>query len=297
MLTITKDLNKANFVTHAGNFHADDVFSTVFLEKLYDNITLIRLKEYQDDKTKLAYDIGLGKFDHHEAGYNEKRPNGIHYCSFGLLWQESGLKYLNKIQVPNPEETFKVIDYLLINQIDAIDNGEFNLESAFNIYTISDIIELFRPEDNEDEDSCFKNAVKYASTLFDLIIKNSIKKVEAIEIIKKKIPEIKDNILILDTYIPYEFAIFYLNLNVDFVIYPSHRDCYAAHTIPTHYKGFQSKIPFNKNWAGLRNQELQKISGIKTAHFCHNNLFLFTSDTLEDALKGIEYSKINYKNK
>ena len=67
MITLTKNINEAQYVTHAGNFHADDVFSTVFLEKLFGNITLIRLKEYQDDGTKLAYDIGLGKFDHHGA--------------------------------------------------------------------------------------------------------------------------------------------------------------------------------------------------------------------------------------
>ena len=46
MLKITKDIKEATFVTHAGNFHADDVFATVFLHKLYDNITVIRLKSY-----------------------------------------------------------------------------------------------------------------------------------------------------------------------------------------------------------------------------------------------------------
>ena len=40
----------------------------------------------------------------------------------------------------------------------------------------------------------------------------------------------------LDEYIPYEFAIFYLNLDIDFVVYPSNRGGYAAHTIPTKYK-------------------------------------------------------------
>ena len=65
MIKIVSDLKEADFVTHAGNFHADDIFSTVFLEKLYKDMSLIRLKEYQDDKSKLAYDIGLGPFDHH----------------------------------------------------------------------------------------------------------------------------------------------------------------------------------------------------------------------------------------
>lgn len=292
MINITKNINEAQFVTHAGNFHADDVFSTVFLEKLYDNIIIIRLKEYIDDNSKIAYDIGLGKFDHHQKNYDKKRENGIHYCSFGLLWQEYGLKYLQKIKADNPEETFKVFDYLLVNMIDAIDNGEFNIKSDYNIYTLSDLINLFRPNYDEciEEDTCFIEATKFASNLFDLILKNAINKVKTIEIIKQKIPTIKNKILILEEYIPYEFAIFQLNLDINFVVYPSNRGGYAAHTVPSFYKGFKPKIPFNSNWAGLRDTELQKVSGIKTAKFCHNNLFLATADTQEDILKMIEKS-------
>ena len=78
------------------------------------------------------------------------------------------------------------------------------------------------------------------------------------------------------------------NLDVDFVVYPSNRGGYAAHTVPTQYKGFTPKIPFKKEWAGLRDKELQLVSGIKTARFCHNNLFLATADTLDDALKFIK---------
>lgn len=287
MITIAKTKEEAEFITHAGNFHADDVFSTAFLEKLHDNITLIRLNDYQDDGSKIAYDIGLGEFDHHQAGFDKKRANGIHYCGFGLLWQEFGRDYLKKINVEDIESTFKVFDYLLVTMIDAIDNGEFNIKSDFNVYTISTLIELFRPkfDENKNEDECFLEAVKFASTLFDLIMNEAISKVKIINIIKTKIPTIKDKILILDEYIPYEFALFELGLDVDFVVYPSNRGCYAAHTVPTYYKGFTPKIPFKKEWAGLRDRELQKVSGIKTARFCHNKLFLTTADTKEDALK------------
>ena len=152
MITLTKNIDEAKYVTHAGNFHADDVFSTIFLEKLFDNITLIRLKDYYDDGTKIAYDIGLGKFDHHGANFDKKRQNGIHYCSFGLLWQEYGLKYLEKIKVNNPCEVFRIFDYLLVSQIDAFDNGELILNCDYNLYLLSDLIELFRPNFNEDKD-------------------------------------------------------------------------------------------------------------------------------------------------
>ena len=107
---------------------------------------------------------------------------------------------------------------------------------------------------------------------------------------KEKAATIKNKILILDEFIPYEFSIFDLKLDVDFVIYPSNRGGYTVKTVPTKYKGFIPKVPFNAKWAGMRNQELAKISGIKTARFCHRNLFIACADTLEDTLKLIEYS-------
>lgn len=293
MITITNDINAAKFVTHAGNFHADDVFSTVFLEKLFGDITLIRLKEYNDDGTKLAYDIGLGKFDHHMPS-PKKRPSGIHYCGFGLLFQEYGLEYLKKINVDNPDTTFLVFDYLLVNGIDAIDNGEFTITSDFNVYPVASLIELFRPKygEEKDENECFLEAVNFARSVFDLILKEAISKVKVIEKIRTKISDIKDGILILDEFIPYEYALFYLNVadKVNFVIYPSNRGGYAAHTVPTKYKGFTPKIPFKKEWAGLRDKELQETSGIDSARFCHRTLFLATADTLEDAISLVKLS-------
>ena len=129
MITLTKDLSKAKFVTHAGNFHADDVFSTVFMSRMFGDITVIRLKDYNDnDDSKIVYDIGRGKFDHHQAEYDKKHDNGIHYCGFGLLWQEYGLEYLKKLNVNNPEDVFKVFDYLLVTNIDAFDNGEADID-------------------------------------------------------------------------------------------------------------------------------------------------------------------------
>ena len=289
MIRITTNLEEATFVTHAGNFHADDVFSTVFLERLYSDITLIRLKEYMDDGKKVAYDIGLGKFDHHGRDFDKERANGIHYCSFGLLWQKFGLEYLEKINVDNKERVFAILDELLVTHIDAFDNGEYNLDAPFNIYQLSGLIEFFRPKigTEDDENECFLKAVSFADTIFEEILQDAIVKARCITIIEHQASKIKDKILVLDEYIPYEYALFKLGLDVNFVVYPSNRGGYAAHTVPTKYKGFTPKIPFKKEWAGLRDEALRQVSGIKTARFCHNNLFLATADTLRDALEFI----------
>ena len=232
MIRITTNLEEATFVTHAGNFHADDVFSTVFLERLYGDITLIRLKEYTDDGKKVAYDIGLGKFDHHGRDFDKERANGMHYCSFGLLWQKFGLEYLEKINVDNKERVFAILDELLVTQIDAFDNGEYNLDAPFNIYQLSSLIELFRPKigTEDDENECFLKAVSFADTIFEEILQDANQKARCITIIEHQASKIKDKILLLDEYIPYEYALFKLGLDVNFVVYPSNRGGYAAHT-------------------------------------------------------------------
>ena len=295
MIKLTNNIDEATFVTHAGNFHADDVFSTMFLEKIFENIILIRLNDYKDDKTKLAYDIGLGKFDHHGHDFDKKRKNGIHYCSFGLLWQEYGLDYLKKIKVEYPEKTFKVLDELLVTGIDAFDNGEYSIDAPFNIYSLSTLIELFRPKfgQNENENDCFLKAVSFADIIFNQVLNDAISKVSVITKIEKLSKNIKEKVLVLNEYIPYEYAIFKLGLDVEFVIYPSNRGGYAVHTVPIKYKSFISKVPLKKEWGGLHDEQLQKISGIKTARFCHKNLFLATADTLEDAKRFVDETRKN----
>ncbi len=73
-IKITKQYNKANFVTHSGTFHVDDVISTVFLSKIFKEIKLIRVPSIENRNTnnKLVFDIGLGEFDHHQKNKNVK---------------------------------------------------------------------------------------------------------------------------------------------------------------------------------------------------------------------------------
>ena len=88
-IKLTKQYNKANFVTHSGTFHVDDVISTIFLSKIFNEINLIRVlsMENRSANNKLVFDIGLGEFDHHQKNRNGKRENGIYYSSIGLLWK------------------------------------------------------------------------------------------------------------------------------------------------------------------------------------------------------------------
>ena len=69
-------------LTHAGKFHADDVFGAAFLKIINPDIKIIRSNSVPNDFEGIVFDIGMGKFDHHMAD-NEVRECGIPYAAFG----------------------------------------------------------------------------------------------------------------------------------------------------------------------------------------------------------------------
>lgn len=86
----------ANGFTHAGKFHADDVFATALLQIVRPDIKITRGFVVPDDFDGIVYDIGFGMFDHHQEP-RETRPNGVPYAAsvccggcWGRGWSVSG---------------------------------------------------------------------------------------------------------------------------------------------------------------------------------------------------------------
>ena len=79
----------ANGFTHAGKFHADDVFATALLQILRPDIKITRGFVVPDGFDGIVYDVGYGMFDHHQEP-REYRANGVPYAAFGLLWRVLG---------------------------------------------------------------------------------------------------------------------------------------------------------------------------------------------------------------
>ena len=160
-IEIVANQKDANFITHAGTFHADEVMATVILLNRFDSIKLARVNEVIN-KDALAYDIGFGKFDHHQLDFNKTRENNIKYASCGLIWNEFGLSIAEKLNVLNPSEFISNIDKNLIMDIDRDDNGQsLNIEIPVKIQGIPNLISLFNPtwDDLESENKCFLDAL------------------------------------------------------------------------------------------------------------------------------------------
>ena len=287
MIKIVKDIKDANCITHSGTMHADEVFATAFLELYLENIKLIRVSNVPKDIAKdvLVYDIGRGKFDHHQDDV-DTRDNGIKYSSIGLLWKEYGKDYLKKNNIDNIDDVFKSIDKDLIEGIDAIDNGIFpEIEANYKVKTLSDVIKLFNPSSFTDEDEAtqFLKAEKFAKEIFIETMYNAIGKIKSKEIVNEIINKTDGPILELEEYLPYEEAILTNDKGNDllFVTYPSNRGGYAIKTIPKSIEDKTDRLLLPKSWAGLANEELEKVTGIEGVMFCHTNRFIATAKTKE----------------
>ena len=106
--------------THGSKFHSDDVFATAFLKIINPGIEIIRGFEVPEDFDGIVYDIGRGKFDHHQQD-KEYRDNGCPYAAFGLVWREFGEYYVGT-------EEAERFDHEFVQPLDESDNtGKSNV--------------------------------------------------------------------------------------------------------------------------------------------------------------------------
>lgn len=286
-IQLTKVFNKANCVTHSGQFHVDDIISTIFLSKIIEKIILIRVPSIENEnlKDKIVYDIGLGEFDHHQKNQNGQRKNGIYYSSIGLLWKKFGKKYLKSLKVKNIDKTFEYMDNELIQYIDANDNMQ---TEYLKNKILPDFVKLCNPQWNENisEDEAFINALKLADGFWNVYIKHAIAEVEAIEIICNKMDKCKECYLVLDKEMPYKKAIkLSNNKHIKYIIFKSRREGYDIRVI--------------EDSCELKNEIVQatdiniarKLSGVNELIYVDIHGKLCCTKTLESAIQIVKYNE------
>ena len=218
----------ANGFTHAGKFHADDVFATALLQILRPDIKITRGFTVPDDFDGIVYDIGFGMFDHHQEP-REYRANGVPYAAFGLLWRVLGPGLVGERQA-------RLIDENFIQPLDLNDNtGEQN--------SLCDAIGFFNPvwDSKEDQDACFFQAVAVAKQILEHQIDAANAVNRADEKVQQAYRNSRDGIVVLPYYLPWKNGLY--KTDALFVVYPSQRGGWSAQCVTDH-KTKRSKLPF-----------------------------------------------------
>ncbi len=286
---------------HGRDFHADDVFAVAILKLIYPKVKVIRTRD--EDKLKEAdaridvgnvYNPNTNDFDHHQKGGAGKRENGIPYAASGLIWKHFGKKLVSS------DDIFDYIDRRIIQYIDANDNGlDTYTTKKLSPYTIADFVDgLGPPRLNQSEElfnKYFKEAVSIITKLLKREIEAAKELIKAREKIREKIKKSNGEYLLLEEDIPFR-KIVTEESDIKYVIYPDPlEDYWCVLAIPVSLNTFENRKDLPKKWAGLIEKDLQRVTGVKDAKFCHNNLFFAIAKSKEGAIKLVELA-LNNKN-
>lgn len=291
---------------HNGIFHADDVFGVALMQSIYNDLEIIRTRDEELLKTcDIVSDVGNGKYDHHHVD-KIRRENGIPYCGFGLLWRDFGISYINAkfpdlSNLKEQQEVAEKVDTILIQQIDAQDNGVDVMTSQVPIMTLCDIIYTFIPTGaGEDEiEKGFFEAVEFAKKILYKITKKFVDSYENYRMIKNELKKQnvkQSHILVLEKSVPWKDTILELdrNENVLYVVYQDVTGSWCTQTVPKEANSFAARKDLPKKWGGLNNDDLSKLTGIENCTFCHPALFICGNKTKEGA---ISMAKVAVENK
>lgn len=266
--------------------------ATAILKEIYD-LEVVRTRDHKVLKElDLVYDVGGGEFDHHDI-QKVYRESGTPYAACGLIWRSFGKEVIqSKDQTLTPEEIdniFKYMDAVLMEGIDAIDNGLKTGEVEIPTMNITSIISGFNPpwDSNISEEAAFDKAVKFASSVLVNMLDQKLSVIRARGNVTdayehREMPEI----MVLDAYCPWGQTLQEIDTDKEvlFVVYPN-RDGYAVQTVRKGKGTMEARKDLPKAWAGKRDTELGEIIGVDDATFCHPARFIAGARSYESAME------------
>jgi uncharacterized UPF0160 family protein len=282
--------------THDGIFHADDVLAVATIGMVQP---LFEIKRSRDPEVwkqcDVLVDVGAEhdplrrRFDHHQRGRAGARENGVLYSSFGLVWKHYGERICGA-------EVAAIVDRELVQPIDALDNGQelyLNGTPAFEGirgYSFAKAISSLNPNWNEDGfkyiDDTFRNAVVFAGVLLERAIASAKAEHEALSTVRGAITASNGAPIIeLGKSLPWGDQVRDEAPHALFVVYPSETGTWMCQAVNAKAGTFESRKLLPEAWAGMRDAEFCKLSGVEDGVFCHPGRFICGAKSRDGAMK------------
>lgn len=290
-------------VTHSGGFHADELLSSAVLTRLFPEARIVRSRAPEwitPAADRIIYDVGGAYdaeariFDHHQRGA-PLRDDGQPFSSFGLVWKHFGRDYIASFDVPadHIERIHTAIDSNFVLPIDLVDNGAQSPSGPLAGLSLSSLLETLKPDfDNRDPDAdekAFHKALEIARSFLEAAVSRGAAKLRAETLVEEAIVAAgTGHILELPMGMPFRSAV--IKAGADqllFVVHPREKD-WCLTGIRRAEEGFELRADLPSAWAGLTNHDLEVVSGVEGATFCHNGRFIAAAKTREAALAMAE---------
>lgn len=285
--------------THNGKFHADEVMATAILMDLFPEATLLRTRDRNViEAADIAVDVGGGCFDHHQRGGNGARANGVAYSSIGLIWIDYGRRYLYEVtrrmfgDMIDSDAVGRIkakVDETIIQELDMVDNGVIKGKERMAT-CLSNVIGAMNcgwlpAAMSESEDVRFRRAQVTALQFLNDTIEGLCLKELAVMMLERDIQESPGEILLLGQFYPWQETLAQKEHGYKLCVFGSGAD-WKIQTIQdfdTEGVG-KTRMYLPEEWAGLQNEQLQEVTQVSGATFCHNGRFIGGASSKEAAL-------------
>ncbi len=275
--------------THDGMFHADEVTACALLI-LFGCVDRDRICRTRDPHLlgtcEYVCDVGgvyepeRKCFDHHQVSYQGP------FSSAGMV-----LSYLKQQQILSDEE-YQFFQGSIIRGVDDHDNGRSNQQVG--VCTFSHVIANFAPAEYrsspEELQRLFYEALDFTLGHLRRLHVRFLYNQSCRQVVAQQMDS-KESYLVFDEAIPWLESFFALggkNHPASFVIMPSQNHWKLRGIPPDLEHRMQVRIPMPLPWAGLLGEELQKVTGMPEAVFCHKGRFISVWETKEAALRAMQ---------
>ncbi|MBM3198058.1 MAG: MYG1 family protein [Chlamydiae bacterium] len=279
-----------SFGTHDGTFHADEVTACALLlcYKCIDKDKVVRSRRKELlEQCEYVCDVGgeyspeHKRFDHHQASYQGERS------SAGMVW--SYLREQGKVD----RFFYSFLQHTLIQGVDAHDNGKISQEPGVCTFSqmISNFVPIHYDAGEEEQNRAFFQAVDFVVGHLQRTIDRFLYTEQCKEKVRQAMSLHKEYLLFEES-LPWMDAFFSLRGEehpAQFVIMPSNGHWKLRGIPPSSEDRMQVRVPLPKEWAGLLEEELQTVSGIPGAIFCHKGRFISVWKTKEDVMNALAY--------
>ncbi len=275
--------------THGEVFHADEITACALLV-LYGLVDKTKIFRTRDtavlERCEFVCDVGgiydpaVKRFDHHQVSYQGN------LSSAGMI-----LLYLKERNIISADLYDYYNDSLVIG-VDAHDNGLVKLQIGFCSFSqvVSNFLPLHRESDPELMDQCFYEALDFVLGHLSRLKERFAEELHARTVIGKLMGQ-SDKYIVCDESLSWVEAFFAMGGEQHpalYIVMPSGKHWKLRAIPPTLDDRMNVRRPLPVKWAGLRDEALEKASGVPGAIFCHKGLFISIWETREAALRALK---------
>jgi uncharacterized UPF0160 family protein len=158
-------------------------------------------------------------------------------------------------------------------------------------FDIGEFFDAFSPtwkEEDKNVDDIFIQLVSYAKTILSREIVKCGDKIEASLIVEKTYRESEDKrLIVFDRHYPFREVLSRFPEPL-FVVFPNENGDWVTYAIRDDENSFVYRKYLPESWAGKRDEELAKVTGVPDSVFCHNGRFIAVARGKDSALRLAE---------